>query len=155
MMRPHERGQNIGRATRPRGVTSVSKYSLGHLSDGALLRDLRTHYLRERAETAEVLVRLAEVEARHLHLAAGYPSMHAWCIGELNMSRQTAFKRLTAARVARRFPAIFEAVAERRLHLSGVILLSPHLTDENAEELLAAASHKSESEIELMLAQRF
>jgi hypothetical protein len=35
-----------------------------------------------------------------------------------------------------------------------VVLLAPHLTDETADELIAAASHRSKAEIELLLAQR-
>ena len=40
------------------------------------------------------------------------------------------------------------------MHVSGVVLLAPHLTDDNADELLAAAGHKSKAEIEVLLAQR-
>src|SRR6266516_3829364 len=39
------------------------------------------------------------------------------------------------------------------LPISG--LLAPHLTAENAEELLAAAAHRTKAEIELLLARRF
>ena len=56
---------------------------------------------------------------------AGYPSMHAYCVHELRMSEDVASKRIHAARAARNFPAIFAAVADGRLHLSGVCLLAP------------------------------
>jgi len=36
-----------------------------------------------------------------------------------------------------------------------VVLLKPHLTPENAEELLAAAAHQTKAQIELLLAGRF
>jgi hypothetical protein len=133
----------------------VSTYSLSHLSDGALLRDLSALVARDRATTAELLAHLAEVDARKLYRPAGYPSMYAWCVGELKLCEQAALKRITAARAARRFPAIFERVAEGRLHLSAVTLLAPHLTEDNAAELLVAATHKSKPEIELLLARRF
>jgi 5-methylcytosine-specific restriction endonuclease McrA len=41
-----------------------------------------------------------------------------------------------------------------RLHLSGVVLLAPHLSDDNAEELVAEAVGKSKAEIEVLLAHR-
>jgi hypothetical protein len=44
-------------------------------------------------------------------------------------------------------------VAEGRVHLSGVVLLAPHLTEENAAELVAEASGKSKAEIEILLAR--
>jgi hypothetical protein len=46
-------------------------------------------------------------------------------------------------------------VADGRLHLSAVVALAPHLTPETADELLAAATHKSRAAIELLLVQRF
>jgi len=81
--------------------------------------------------------------------------MFAYCVGKLRLSEQAAFKRITAARLARRFPSIFAALAEGRLHLSGITLLAPHLTEDSAEGLLAAAEHKTKSEVETLLAERF
>ena len=133
----------------------MSTYSLAHLSDSTLLRDLATLVARDRVTTAEILAHIAEVDARKLYLPAAYPSMYAYCIGELRMSEDTAYKRIQAARVARRFPVVLAAVADGRLHLSAVCLLAPHLTEDTAAELLAAAAHQTKSEIERLLAQRF
>jgi hypothetical protein len=133
----------------------VSRYSLSHLSDGTLVRDLQELVARDRATTAELLAHLAEVDARKLYLPAAYPSMYAYCVGELRLSEDAAYKRIQAARAARRFPALFEAVAQGRLHLAAVGLLAPYLTEASAEELLAAATHQSKAEIERRLAERF
>jgi hypothetical protein len=129
-------------------------YTLSHLADHTLLRELVTLVAQDRALTAELLAHLAEVDARKLYLPAAYPSMYAYCVGELHLCEQAAFKRILAARTARRFPAIFDAVAQGRLHLSAVVLLAPHLTEDTAEELLAAATHKSKAAIEQLLAER-
>jgi len=133
----------------------VSKYSLSHLSDQTLLHDLATLVARDRATTAELLAHIAEVDARKLYLPAAFPSMYAYCVGELRLSEEAAFKRIHAARAARLFPAILVALADGRLHLSAVVMLAPHLTQETADELLAAAEHKTKSEIEKLLADRF
>ena len=133
----------------------MKRYALSHLSDDVLLRDLAAVVSRERSATAEVLAHIAEVDVRKLYLPAAYPSMFAYCVGELHLSEDAAFKRITAARMARRFPVIFEDLAEGRLHLTAISLLAPHLTEDTAEELLAASSHKSKAEIELLLAKRF
>src|SRR5712671_4841750 len=130
-------------------------YILTHLSDAILLRDLAALITRDRITTAALLAHIAEVDARRLYLPAGYTSMHAYCVDKLRLSEDAAYKRIRAARAARQFPAVFAAVAEGRLHLAGVCLLAPHLTVENAEELLAAAEHRRKSEIEELLAQRF
>ena len=126
-----------------------------HYSDGRLLSRLQTLIARGNVNTAEVLACIAEVDDRKLYLAAGYPSMFTYCVAVLHLSEEAAFKRIHAARAARRFPALFKAVAAGRLHLSAVVLLAPHLTDENAEQLIAAATHKSKAQIEHLLAQCF
>jgi hypothetical protein len=130
-------------------------FRLDHLSDAVLLRELAALAGRVRAATALLLAHIAEVDARRLYLPAGYPSMFLYCASELHLSEEAAFKRIHAARAARRFPEIFEAVAEGRLHLSAVVMLAPHLTPETIGELLQAATHKTKSEIEQLLAQRF
>ena len=81
--------------------------------------------------------------------------MHAFCVRELHYSEGAAFKRIGAARTARRFPLLFDAVAEGRLHLSGIGLLSAHLTSGNVDELVTAATHKTKAEIEKLIANYF
>jgi hypothetical protein len=132
----------------------VSTYQLSHLSDGTLISGLKALVAREREATAEVLAHIAETDTRQLYLQAAYPSMYTYCVSELQLSEEAAFKRIHAARAARRVPAIFGAVAEGKLHLSAVVMLAPHLTQENADELLADASHKTKSQIEQLLADR-
>src|SRR5439155_5561271 len=123
--------------------------------DAVLTRELAAVVAHERTATAAVLAHLAEFDARRLYLPAGYPSMVAYCLHELHLSEDGAYKRIHAARAARQFPALFSAVAEGRLHLTGAGLLAPHLTAENADALLAAAAYRTKAEIELLLAQRF
>ncbi len=133
----------------------MKTYALSHLSDHVLLRELTALVAQDRTTTAAMLAHLAEVDARRLCLPAGYPSMYAWCVGELKLSEEAAFKRIHAARVARQFPAVFPMLADGRLNLSGVILLAPHLSPENANELLAASASQSKIAIERLLAERF
>jgi len=133
----------------------MHSFELVHLSDDALLRALGTLVSRDRAITAGLLAHIAEADARRLYAPAGYPSMHAYCVGELHLSEDSASKRIQAARAARRFPVLFEALAEGRLHLTAVRLLAPHLNDSNVSELVELATHRRASEIEEYLACRF
>ncbi|HET9325356.1 MAG TPA: hypothetical protein VFQ05_01135 [Candidatus Eisenbacteria bacterium] len=120
-----------------------------------LLADLAEMVARDRASTAELLAYLCEVEGRRLFLSAGYASMYAYCVDELHLSEQAAYKRIYAARLTRRFPAVFSALTEGRIHLAGVCLLGPYLKPGNADELLAMANYQRKSEIERRLALRF
>jgi len=81
--------------------------------------------------------------------------MHLYCEAELRLSEDAAYKRIHAARVARNYPHIFEALADGRLNVTTVNLLSTYLTKENAAELLKASEFKSKSMIEHLLAERF
>jgi len=130
----------------------VNDYSRSHLSDGALLEQARSHHGHARTATAALLADLAEIETRRLYEASCYPTMRAWCVGELKMSEDALTDRLTAARTAREYPAIFPMLADGRLHLTAVLMLAKHLNPTNAHELLESAAGKSKSELADLLA---
>ena len=69
------------------------------------------------------------------------------------MSEGAAFRRITAARLVKRFPALLERIERGELHLSTLVVLRPHLTEWNVEELAAAAAGKSQREVEELLAR--
>ncbi len=60
---------------------------------------------------------------------------------------------MTAARLARRFPALLDAVASGRIHLSSLVLLRDHLTEANVDEVVAAASGRTKREVEELVAR--
>jgi hypothetical protein len=128
--------------------------SLSRLTDQELTRRLGELNAEQQRATAELLADIAEVDARRLYLPA-YPTMEEFCVHKMGMDEEEVVQRIEAARVARQFPDVFPAIAEGRLHVEAVILLAPHLTPETVDELLAAATHKTESEIALFLARRF
>lgn len=133
----------------------MKPHGLTPLRDHVLLLEPHTLVTRERATTAALLAHIAEVDKRRLYLGAGYPSMFLFCVHELHMSEDMALERIQAARAARQFPAIFAAVEDGRLNLSGVLLLAPYMAPDTADALLAAAAQKTDAEIELLLAERF
>ena len=133
----------------------MSRYSLQHLPDSALLHELKSLVSQDRQTTALLIAHLGEVDARRLYAPAGYPSMFEYCVRELRFSEDIAYKRIQVARVARQFPVVHGMLADGRLHLTAVVFLAPHLTHDNADELLAAATHRSKAQIEQLLAERF
>jgi hypothetical protein len=132
----------------------VNRFSLTHLSNEALRRELTTKAARENEATAELLAHIAEFDERKLYLPAAYESMLAYCTGELQLSEDAAKKRIQVARVSRGCPAVLEALESGRVHLTGLRLLAPHITPGTAEELLTAATHKTKEAIERLLAER-
>jgi hypothetical protein len=81
--------------------------------------------------------------------------MFRYCVDHLHLSEVASYKRIRAARAARRFSEIFDAVAEGRLHLTGVVALAPYLNEDTARDLIEVATHKTRAEIERHLAERF
>jgi len=130
-------------------------WELGHVEDGDLQGELRRLLLSGSRTEARILAHLAAVEERRLHLEAGSSSLFDYCCGRLGLSESEAFHRITAARLARRFPAIFGLIEARQLHLTGVCLLRDYLTPENHQELLAEASGKTKLQVQELLARRF
>jgi hypothetical protein len=63
------------------------------------------------------------------------------------MSEDTAFRRVAASRLVRRFPSLLDAIERGELHLTGLLLLGPHLTEANLVEVLARAKHRTKKEI--------
>jgi len=63
--------------------------------------------------------------------------MFAFCVEELGFSEDAAYARITVARAARRLPAMVEAVRSGQVHLTGLRMLVPHLTEQNHREVLA------------------
>jgi 5-methylcytosine-specific restriction endonuclease McrA len=133
----------------------MPSYSFVHLSNDGAWSAYQAAESRETADTALTLALLAEVDERKLYLPAGYASMRDYCMRARHMSKARAEKRIRVARAGREFPAVFPAIAEGRLGLSAVMLLVPRLTRENSGELLAAATHKTNEEVEHFLAERF
>ena len=133
----------------------MPSYTLSHLSDQSLLRELKSLVTQDRATTALLIAHLGEVDSRRLYAPAGYPSMYEYCLRELRFSEQTAFKRIRVARVARQFPAIHGMLADGRLNLSAIVMLTGYLTPGNGEELLAAAANQARAGIERLIAERF
>lgn len=130
-------------------------YNLSHLDDEALMRGFASLLACDRSTTARLLAHIAEIDARHLYLRAGFESMQAYCVRHLHLSTDAASKRLQVARLARELPVLFEAIADGRLHLKAVRLLAPRLNRANVDELIEAAAGRTAGEVEIVLANRF
>ena len=105
----------------------TDRFQLGSLGNDALLASLSELVGKDRRVTADLLAHLAECDERRLHLDLGFSSLFAYCTESLGFCEATAWRRITAARVCRRFPEAFELVVDGRLHLSALCSLKPHL----------------------------
>jgi len=128
--------------------------ALAGLPNAQLLTRVLELVRRGNAVEAELLVHLAEVDARQLYLEEGCSSMFTYCIRVLHFAEGVAYKRIHAARAARSHPQLLEALRSGDLHLTAVGLLAPKLTASNCAELIRAARHLGADEIKRILADR-
>jgi len=132
-------------------LAPAAVYSLDHVADDELHASTRRLIAGSNQLLAALLAHLGEVEARGIHRERACASLYTYCIYELRMSEDAAFRRARAAKIARQFPVLFEQIAAGEIHLTGVLLLAPLLTEENHLELLARAKHRTKKEIALLV----
>ena len=130
-------------------------WHLRHVSDERLRTGLAELLASGYRTEARIIAHLAEVDERKLYLKDGGSSLFDYCQQQLGLSTSEAFHRITAARVARRFPVVFRLIEQRALHLTAVCLLRDFLTRENHQTLLAEASHKTKIQVQELLARHF
>lgn len=127
--------------------------SLRRLSDADLVARIEELASRERGATALLVVHLAELDTRDVHLRAGHGSLFAYCRSVLALSEHEAYNRIAAARAARRFPAVLALLETGAVNLTTVKLLAPHLTPENHRAVLESAQGKSKLQVEEIAAR--
>ncbi len=142
------------KGARASSITALGQ-ALSRLGDPELLGRLERLVSRRGRLTAELLVHLGEVDRRKLYLAEACSSMHGYCTARLHLSDAAAYRHIRAARLGRQFPLLLELVAEGKLHLTAICLLSPYLNSSNHRPLLQAAVHRTKREVELLVAERF
>jgi 5-methylcytosine-specific restriction endonuclease McrA len=125
---------------------------VGTLTDVELLSRVQAQAAAYHEGNVALIVSLAELDARRLYLGLGYSSLFAYCTQHLRFSEDAAYKRIEAARAARRFPAVLDMLACGELTMSTVAVLARHLTDDNHMTLLQAARNKSKREVQFEMA---
>lgn len=125
------------------------------LNDSALTAALKAAVRADHRAMADCIALIAEFDSRRLYLPHACSSMFVYCVRELLLSEDVAYHRIRAARAARRFPIVLDALADGRLSLRAIKLLAPHLTRRNGHELIEAAFGKTNAQVLELLAERF
>src|SRR5688500_6882489 len=117
-------------------------------SDSELVARRPTLVQAERHTTVDLIEHLVEMERRRLYLTLSVSSLYRYCIQRLGYAEDAALKRHRVAKLALRLPQVLDELRAGTLHLTGLFLLSPHLTKDNAATLLGEARGKSRRQIE-------
>ena len=125
------------------------------LSDADLLSRMPALVLIEHGAVADVVEHLVELDRRQLYLEQACPSLYAYCFERLGYSEDAALKRIRVARLAAQLPRVLDELRSGAIQLTGLLLLAPRLTEDNAEALLTEARGKSRRKLEQILARWF
>ena len=129
-----------------------STAAIAVMNDDDLIASTREIARKSNGIEADLLLYLGEIDARGIYRERASPSMIAFCMSEFNFSEGAAYYRIHVARAAREIPAILDALRSGAVHLAGLRLLVPRLTQENHEQVLSQAAGKSKREIEELVA---
>ena len=133
----------------------LSVFAISSLTDRELLERIPVLVRKERRSSADVIEHLVEIDRRRLYLGQACSSLFVYATERLGYSQDEAHPRVRVARVAGRIPAVLDELRNGAIHLTGLFLLSNHLTEDNCQELLTAARGKSRRQIEQLLAEWF
>src|SRR4051812_24266357 len=113
--------------------------TLASLSNDDLFVIVQRLTARSNVTLADLLAHLGEVERRGIHRLRACASLYSYCIYELRMSEDAAYRRSKAARLVREYPELHDTVAKGEIHLTGVLMIGPHLGGERHAEILQRA----------------
>lgn len=129
--------------------------SLAHLSNVALLESLTNVSRRHQALTAELVLHLLEMDRRKLYLERAKSSLFVYCLDCLGYSEDEAYRRIEAARIVAKYPAILACIDNGSVSLTVLGKLKPFLAPANVDELLDLAAHRCVRDVERILAAKF
>jgi hypothetical protein len=130
-------------------------WKLSTLSDQELEGRLVSLVSSEHSTTARLVAHLAEVLERRLHLKQAYASLTAYCREKLRLKEDDAGRRIAAAQLGTRYPAIFPLLDSGELTLSVACKLKHYINSDNHRDLLDGVRGLSYREAEAWLAGKF
>lgn len=124
------------------------------LSDDEVVTRLRALCRSSKLFEVEIIDLLVVLQARHLDLSWTYSSLHRFCMERLDMTEGEAARRVAAARMIRRVPALLGYLRAGKLTMTTLLCLANYATEENVDELLPSVASKSKREVQLVLDSR-
>src|ERR1041384_227653 len=87
----------------------IQRDTLESISNDDLVATVQRLTARSNVALADLLTYLGEVERRGIHRTRACASLYTYCIYELRMSEDAAFRRSKAARLVRLYPELRDA----------------------------------------------
>jgi hypothetical protein len=100
---------------------------------------------------AAIVAHLVVIKERSIHLARGYSSLVDYCVQWLGCSRDVAYKRSAAVKVAEAHPTVIDSLAAGEMSMSALAVLAPYRDD---AELIRMAMGRSRRQVQKLIAAR-
>jgi hypothetical protein len=100
---------------------------------------------------AAIVAHLIVIKERSIHVARGYSSIVDYCVQWLGCSRDVAYKRSAAVKVAEAHPTVIDSMAAGEMSMSALAVLAPYRDD---AELIRMAMGRSRRQVQKLVAAR-
>ncbi len=128
--------------------------SYEQLAPALLLAKAKELARRYRESVAELVAVIAEIDRRKAYTEASRFSTFEFCVKDLGLSEDDAFKMIRSARAATDRPEVLSFLAEGSLTARTVALLAPDKREPDFVELLDRARGRTVNEVERIMAER-
>ena len=112
----------------------------------ALDAKLRSISVVERKNLVSFLRDLDVLDQEHAYVALNFTSTFDYLVRRHHLPEGTAWRRVNAMRLIRRFPVLEGALEDGRINTTQLGILAPLFTAENVDELLCRATHLTKAE---------
>ena len=136
-------------------MCGLPTYTLASLPDHVVAQRFDAHAVQQRTDAPVFIAELAEFDARKLWAPAGYHSMYSYCLKRHLLDHHLTCRWIAIARLGRRYPVIFPALADGRLSQTTILMLKPFLLSHTAPALIQEAMGKTKRQVEKLLAAKF
>lgn len=127
--------------------------SLSDRSNETLLIDIKELRRKECQYIADVVLYLAEIESRGIYRDAGYSSLFTYCHEALGYSEGSSHRRVKAAAALLKAPELYERLKSGTITLCALSEVSPVLTLENKDAVIASTEGISRRQAERVAAE--
>lgn len=125
------------------------------LSDEELSRGLRFLASQEKHNVARLIAHLVEFDRRQLCVSEGGRSLFEHCVKVLGFEEADAYRRVKAARFARRHPAALKLLSEGVVSMSVLALLETLPNGADGEQWLKLTAGLSRRDAEAIIAEKY
>ncbi len=141
---------NTQKQITPPSLQEIRK-KISNLSDSKLLSSTHNVARQERYLLAILIEHLSEIERRKLYSDLQYHSLYEYCVKELKLSEDQAYRRVTAMRLAQKDEVVRKKIEKGELSMSNLNLLhglfrEVNLKQDEKQEAIELASNSSKNE---------